>query len=287
MSLTTLADRLAPKLDRVQLAQLYKRLPDGASTDWCALATIAALTLADKRCIGISGGQGAGKSTLAELMVQAMALQGRRVAVCSLDDFYLPGHARRALAEAEHPLLATRGPPGTHDLELAVAVVQRILRGERTALPRFDKGRDEPEPSSRWPVVERLDVLLLEGWCLGVQPQPEALLAAPVNALEANEDGAGHWRRQVNDACGDYQALWRLVDWWIYIDVPDMAAVRQWRGEQELALPAAKRMSWSALERFVAHYERLTLWQKQSFSPQADWLIRLDRDHRVRPDGGG
>ena len=281
ISLDVMAGRLAPELDGSRLAALYKLLPSDAPEDWRALAAVAALALAGRRCLGISGAQGSGKSTLAALIAEAIRLDGRSAALCSLDDFYLSRARRQALAAQVHPLLATRGPPGTHDVALALQVVRGALAGRPTALPRFDKGRDEPLPASRWPVVQGVRTFILEGWCLGVQPQPAEALARPVNALEAQEDVDGVWRRYVNARCADYAPLWRLVDWWIFLEAPDMAAVRRWRKRQEDALPAKARMSGAALDRFVAHYERLTFWQKEHFAPQADWRLQLGRDHRL------
>ena len=280
-ALRAIADQLAPELDRRRLADLHDRLSADAPEDWRAVAAIAALALPDRRCVGLSGGQGAGKSTLAALIAQALALEGRAAAVCSLDDFYLPKRKRLELAQAVHPRLATRGPPGTHDLDLALAVLDDVLAGRSTRLPRFDKGRDEPLPKARWPLVASIDTLVFEGWCLGVEPQPEAMLRWPVNRLEAEEDPDGRWRAYVNAACADYARLWQRVDWWIYIEVPDMAAVRRWRMAQERALAPDRRMTQAQLDRFIAHYERLTAWQRSSFAPKADWRLRLGRDHRL------
>ena len=281
MSLHAIADQLAPGLDRHRLADLHERLPAGAPVDWRAVAAIAALALPERRCIGLCGGQGAGKSTLAALMAQAIALIGRRAAVCSLDDFYLGRRERSKLAEEIHPLLATRGPPGTHDLGLARSVLDDLLTGRSTRLPRFDKGRDERQPKSEWPLAESVDTLIFEGWCLGVEPQPAPMLRLPVNRLEAEEDRDGRWRAHVNAACAEYAELWEGVDWWIYIDVPDMGAVRRWRMAQERALAPERRMSEAQLDRFIAHYERLTQWQQSNFAAGADWRLRLGQDHRL------
>ena len=280
-ALRAIADQLAPELDWRQLANLHERLPVDAPVDWRAVAAIAALALKDRRCIGLSGGQGAGKSTLAALIAQAVAIDGRTAAFCSLDDFYFAKRERMKLAREVHPLLATRGPPGTHDVALALAVLDDVLAGRSARLPRFDKGRDQPHPRTHWPLAESVDALVFEGWCLGVEPQPEAMLRRPVNRLEAEEDRDGRWRAYVNAACADYARLWQRVDWWIYIEVPDMDAVRRWRMAQERTLAPPRRMTEAQLDRFVAHYERLTAWQRSSFAPRADWRLRLGRDHRL------
>lgn len=65
---------------------------------------------------GLSALQGTGKSTLAAQLAQAAQREGLRSAVLSLDDFYLTRAARQALARQVHPLLVTRGPPGTHKI---------------------------------------------------------------------------------------------------------------------------------------------------------------------------
>jgi len=95
---------------------------------------------------GMCGAQGSGKSTLAR------ALAGRfpRAVALSIDDFYLTRAERLRLAKEVHPLLATRGVPGTHDLDLANAVLTALERGEPVALPvptRRDP-RVRPRPSS-------------------------------------------------------------------------------------------------------------------------------------------
>src|SRR5699024_9400250 len=72
------------------------------------------------RIHAISSLQGSGKSTLATQLASAAAERGLYLACVSIDDFYLDLDARQRLARQVHPLLATRGPPGTHDLALAI-----------------------------------------------------------------------------------------------------------------------------------------------------------------------
>ena len=62
--------------------------------------------------VGVAGSQGSGKTTL----VAAYAAAHPRIAHFSLDDVYLPASYRRLIAQSVHPLFATRGPPGTHNL---------------------------------------------------------------------------------------------------------------------------------------------------------------------------
>jgi len=127
-----------------------------------------------------------------------------------------------------------------------------------------------------------VDVLVLEGWCVGARPQTDAELARPVNALERDEDPDGRWRRYVNDALGvDYAGLWGRLHGLVYLQVPGMAAVRRWRTQQEQALPAAQRMDAAAIERFVAHYERLTGAMLIDVPSRAEVTALLTDDHTV------
>ena len=239
---------------------------------------------------GVSGLQGSGKSTLAAQLVVAAQRAGLAALALSIDDFYLGRAARRRLARDVHPLLATRGVPGTHD----VALLQATLDALRTAtpraparVPRFDKGRDTRLPPSRWrSVPRRPDLVVLEGWCVGVPPQPAAALRTPVNRLERDEDRDGRWRRWVNARLErDYVPLWRRLDRLVLLQAPDYAIVRRWRDEQERALRrrhAPRALSPAALRRFLMHYERLSRQALKTLPAVADLRIVLDARRRVR-----
>lgn len=233
------------------------------------------------RVLGVSGGQGTGKSTLAQCLRIAGAHRGLRVEVLSIDDLYLPRAARAALAREVHPLLATRGVPGTHNVALGHATFDALLGGSGdVAVPVFDKGLDDRAPPRL--VRAPVDVLVFEGWCVGLPPQGAAALAAPVNALERDEDADGRWRRHVDAAlAGDYARLFARIDRLLALLPPDFAAVRRWRGWQEQQLPPQRRMSPAALDRFVAHYKRLTRHGIATLPVRADVCVWLDAAHAI------
>lgn len=243
--------------------------------------------------LGISGLQGSGKSTLAAQVVEAATAAGLSAASISLDDFYLTAAQRRRLAATVHPLLATRGPPGTHDLPLALATIDALRAGARPPLPRFDKLADDRLPQEAWPVPARpLDLLVLEGWCLGVPPEDAAALAAPVNALEAREDADGSWRRYCNAALArDYPPLWSHLDRLWFLQPPDFATVYAWRWQQEQALQAAsagrRGMDRRTLQRFVQHYQRISLQALRTPPSLADHVVELDAARAVRMPAAG
>ena len=239
--------------------------------------------------VGISGAQGSGKSTLAAGLAARLAGDGVSVATLSLDDLYLGREARRALAAAVHPLFATRGPPGTHDVALGLTTLDALARGEPAPLPRFDKALDAPVPRNDWPKAPRgCQLLLLEGWCLGARPESEAALTAPVNPLEAEEDVQGHWRRHANTAlASEYQQLWARQNHLIMLAAPGWEVVQGWREQQEAELRARAGadapgvMNSGEVARFVQHYERLTRHILAELPGRADVVVRLGEGRQV------
>ncbi len=247
----------------------------------------------DVHVLAVTGAQGTGKSTLAAHLQALITALGGAAAVLSLDDLYLPHAARVALAADVHPLLRTRGVPGTHDVGLGIGILaalcarldpQRSAPGVDTiAMPRFDKGLDDRLPVSQWR-LQRLPVslVIVEGWCLAMPPQTAQALQSPVNQLERDEDADGRWRRWVNaHLAAEYQTLFVRFHAVVALLPPDFDAVLRWRTEQELSLPAERRMDSAALARFIAHYERLTRHGLASWPQQADWCVWLAPDHRI------
>ena len=269
-------------------AMLQTRAPDPALIE-ALLAAIRRWRGAWLLTVGISGAQGSGKSTLVAALATRLAGEGVSVATLSLDDLYLGREARRALAAKVHPLFATRGPPGTHDVALGLAVLDALAKGEPVALPRFDKAMDAAIARADWPNAPRdCQVLLLEGWCLGARPQSEAALIAPVNALEAEEDAQTHWRRHANTAlAGEYQQLWARIDRLIFLAAPGWEVVQGWREEQEAALRAKAGadapgvMDPAQVARFIQHYERLTRHMLAEMPGRADVVVRLGEGREV------
>jgi D-glycerate 3-kinase len=263
-----------------------------------ALVAALAGAIADTRSrlgrpvlIGVSGVQGSGKSTLCGQLEAALRTADLKAATLSLDDLYLTRAERRHLADLLHPLFATRGVPGTHDMALADSVITRLITsGGPVAIPRFDKAADDRAPESAWPVVTApLDVLLFEGWCMAATPQPKSALTTPVNALEAAEDPDGRWRAHVNDRLeGDYANLFARLDRLILLRAPDFAVVRRWRRQQEEALRqrTGSGMAPAALDRFIAHYERLSRHMLDTSPPKGAMVINLDGERRVTGTSG-
>lgn len=240
---------------------------------------------AGAKVYGISGLQGTGKSTLAAQLVDAAAAHGLRAVAVSVDDFYLDLPERQRLARDVHLLLATRGPPGTHDLPLACATIDALRDRRRTRLPAFDKLGDRRVPSGQWREAGEFDLVVFEGWFLGTPAEPADALRAPLNALERDEDADGTWRHHCNDALArDYPPLWRRIDRLLFLQPPGFDIVPEWRWQQEQSLqardPLRPGMTRAQVERFVQHYERVSRQALQTLPAIASVIVRLDADRK-------
>ena len=232
--------------------------------------------------LGLCGAQGSGKTTIARYAARLLKARGMKTVALSLDDFYLTRDARQRLAREVHPLLAVRGPPGTHDVALAGAVIDQLRAKGKVALPRFDKAADTRKARGTWETVASpVDVILLEGWCVGAVAQGQQALVEPVNGLEREDDPDRVWRTYVNNQLdGPYQFLFARLQDLVLLEAPSFEVVAGWRAEQEARAAArgAGGMAAADIPRFVAHYERLTRWILAEMPARADWVVTLDAD---------
>lgn len=242
--------------------------------------------------LGVNGAQGSGKSTLCAFL--SLVLEqgyGQRVASFSIDDLYETRTTRQRLAWNVHPLLITRGVPGTHDVDLGMAVIDSLRTsppGVPTPIPSFDKALDDRKPESEWtPFHGPADIVIFEGWCVGARPQTDAELAMAANPLETAEDADGSWRRYVNRRLAtDYARLFSQLDRLVMLKVPGMSSVYEWRALQESKLASANAggksnriMDAAELRRFIMHCERLTRAMLQEMPGRADVVLFLDEHH--------
>lgn len=243
--------------------------------------------------LGINGAQGTGKSTLADfLRAAAKSMFDWTVAVLSIDDFYYTRQEREALAEEVHPLLRVRGVPGTHDTDMLRRCVEQLHAadtGIEVPLPRFNKAIDDRADKSTWPIVSGpVDLVILEGWCVGTQSQRDEDLKQPNNQLERDEDADGTWRHFINDKLeSDYAKIFAKLDKLVFMQAPSFDAILRWRLEQEEKLAATASQHASGLMnkeqvvRFIQFFERLTRANLSMLPNVADVVLILDETHAV------
>jgi D-glycerate 3-kinase len=243
--------------------------------------------------VGINGCQGSGKSTLSDFL--SHYIQDKtplKVIVLSLDDFYYSQQTRAQLADDIHPLLKTRGVPGTHNTEQIKQIFTQLTQTTGAlSLPRFNKASDNPFPNEQWPEINLpIDIVIFEGWCWGVPPQTEQDLIAPINQLEKQFDNHALWRSYVNQALlNDYLPLYEQMDFWILLKAPSFDCVYQWRLEQEQKLrdktgikDRSGIMSDQQILQFIQFYQRLTEHSLATMVDSCDLVFYLDKQRQIQ-----
>jgi pantothenate kinase-related protein Tda10 len=305
-------------------------------------------------CQGILGPQGSGKSTLAKGLVPILAQLGLRAVALSLDDFYLTYAERQSIKDPE---LIHRGPPGTHDVDLAVRTLVSIKEQKRfTWIPRFDKsayaGKGErwawphlpkgavlvgriaedrldirfclwkgqrialPEnpgasllmpkiglpdgafvriqsaqergfeivsagqswpialdiPPSAWELLDQpVDVVLLEGWFVGVKP----LISHPELSALAYRS---------NQRLTNYLPIWKYLDALLILqpEYPGLPLVWRTLAEKQRRMRGFGAMADEKIAQFVDYFDRALpseLFMKPLIEATSNPVITLDRDH--------
>lgn len=240
--------------------------------------------------IGINGCQGSGKSTFSSFLKEYIEDQHKlNVTVLSLDDFYLSKSDRLALSVKIHPLFETRGVPGTHNIPLLKQVLTSLQQPGKCLIPRFDKSTDNPFPETQWEEMDApADIVLLEGWCWGVNHQSVHELDVACNALESEEDSSGVWRHFVNQQIkSNYEPLYSLMNYWVMLKAPDFENVFAWRLEQENKMIKALGHSGSAamdegqIQHFIQYFQRLTEHSLKTLTKDCNLVYELNQNREI------
>jgi D-glycerate 3-kinase len=242
------------------------------------------------KIIGLSGGQGAGKSTITQVLKLILEIKYNLSVVCfSIDDFYKTLSERNSLAKNVNKLFKTRGVPGTHDTNLINKIFTNLTKKKfRTVfIPCFDKSRDDRSPKKYWQKIDQKPkVIIFEGWCIGARPQQNKDLLKPINILEKKQDLDLKWRIRVNNELkNDYKKIFNKINMLIFLKVPNFNCVYKWRLLQEkklkLTSKGKKIMSPLKVREFIMYYERITIQMLKDLSSKAYAVLYLDRQHRL------
>ncbi|KAG0243400.1 hypothetical protein BGW41_002289 [Actinomortierella wolfii] len=210
-----------------------------------------------------------------------------------MDDVYLPYEDQMSLSQ-QHPtnnLLASRGLPGTHDIELGTRTFQLLCEANRlfkekqqsvkVAVPSYDKsqysGKGDQVPRSQWQLIHGpFDVVLFEGWSLGFKAidheHLEKLYKRSQTLYQQQSDSSlaklgrsegGYAARHsfeslefVNEQLKVYEKEWYpYLDLFVHLSAPKLSTVFKWRQQQEKELWEQKGSGMTD-EEVVAFVER-------------------------------
>ena len=125
--------------------------------------------------IGLTGGQGTGKSTISKIL-KILLKEGFNLetVIFSIDDFYKTLKERKIMSKNISPLFITRGVPGTHDTKMLFSCIKALKNSKfkKILIPKFDKAIDDRTSKKNWlRVNKKPNIVIFEGWCVGAQPQ--------------------------------------------------------------------------------------------------------------------
>ena len=241
--------------------------------------------------IGLTGGQGSGKSTISQIL-KIILKDGfnLNIVIFSIDDFYKTLSERKKMSKKVSPLFLTRGAPGTHDTKLLLKCINKLKNRnfKNFLIPKFDKSIDNRLPKKKWQkVMKKPDIVIFEGWCVGATPQKNKDLSQAINVLEEENDAERIWRNRVNKELKTiYKKIFSLIDLSIFLKVPNFEYVYKWRLLQEkklrLTSKGKKTMNNTEIKKFIMFYERLTKHMLKNFSKKADFVINIDKKHKLK-----
>ena len=243
------------------------------------------------KIIGLTGGQGSGKSTISNILkIILKEAFNLNTVIFSIDDFYKTYNQRKKMSLKISPLFLKRGVPGTHDTKMIANCIYKLkkARFKKFSIPRFDKSIDDRLPKKNWQKIQKKpEIVIFEGWCVGVKSQKTKDLNKPINLLEKQKDKKKVWRNYVNEELKtNYKKIFNLIDTYIFLKVPSFRYVYKWRFLQEkklsLVSKGKKIMSKRQIQNFIMFYERLTKHMLKNFPKKTKFLINIDNNHKLK-----
>jgi D-glycerate 3-kinase len=293
--LKLLPEAYAKLLDKLPgLGQNRDRVLDTMWNLWLPLATrLAAKQQELKRPFvqGILGGQGTGKTTLAAALTAILSCLELRCISISLDDLYKTYSERQELMALD-PRLDRRGPPGTHDVELGIRVLDQLRQNSQANpqvidIPRFDKsaygGEGERNTSE---TITGADIILFEGWFVGSRPVDPAVFERAPDPIRTDSDR--QFAIDMNASLQDYLPLWRRLDSLMMLYPADYRFSKQWRqqAEREAIAAGAEGMSDVEVSEFVDYFWRalhpeLFITPLMQNAELVDLVVEINSEHRL------
>ena len=243
--------------------------------------------------IGLAGGQGTGKTTISSIINLILVKYFKlKVFKISIDDFYKTRKERYKLSKKVHPLLMTRGVPGTHNIDLILKFFRIIKKGnfKSLSLPKFDKSIDDRFNKNQWyKIKSKPDVVIFEGWCVGAKSQKNIELKKPINSLEKMEDKSMKWRKYVNfQLAGKYKTFHNMLDCLLYLKAKNFSLLRRWRLKQEKKLflksknkKNLKIMNKNEVLNFMMTYQRITEQMFKTAKKFSSIVMTLNNQHQI------
>ena len=246
------------------------------------------------KVIGLTGGQGSGKSTISNILKIIFQVGfGLKTTIFSIDDFYKTLSDRKKMSLNVNPLFLTRGVPGTHDTRLLFNCIQKLKNSKfkKFYIPKFDKSIDNRLPRNKWQRIEKKpEIVIFEGWCVGAKSEKNNTLKKNINSLEKAKDQRQIWRKYVNQQLkSKYKNLYSQLNCLIYLRAKNFSLLQKWRLKQERKLwvkskvkSNLKIMSRGDVINFMQTYQRITQNMFKNMPKYASIIFNLNSNHQIK-----
>ena len=244
--------------------------------------------------VGLAGGQGTGKTTVSSLVKIILEKYFKlKVFKISIDDFYKTRKERNSLSKRIHPMLMTRGVPGTHDINMTLSFFKKTKNKnfKKMILPSFNKAIDDRFSKKYWyKINQKPDVIIFEGWCVGAKAELNKTLKKPINSMEKINDKKLVWRKYVNlQLRNKYKELYSQLNCMVYLKAKNFNMLQKWRLKQERKLrlktkkvSSHKIMSKKNVINFMQTYQRITENMFKNTPKYASIVINLNSNHQIK-----
>ncbi len=244
--------------------------------------------------VGLAGGQGTGKTTISSLIKIILTKYfNLKVFRISIDDFYKTRQERISLSKKIHPMLLTRGVPGTHDINMMLSFFRKVKskKFKRLKLPTFNKATDDRFDKKKWyNLKNKPDVIIFEGWCVGAKSEKNKSLKKTINSMEKVKDQKQIWRKYVNNQLKlKYKKLYSQLNCLIYLKAKNFSLLQKWRLKQERKLWinnkknfSLKIMSKGDVINFMQTYQRITQNMFKYMPKYASIILNLNSNHQIK-----
>ena len=244
--------------------------------------------------VGLAGGQGTGKTTISSIVKIILEKYFKlNVFKISIDDFYKTRKERIALSKKVHPMLLTRGVPGTHDINMMLDFFKKskAKKFKSMKLPNFNKAIDDRFPKNKWNIIDKRPVVIIfEGWCVGARAEGNNMLKKSINSMEKANDHKLVWRKYVNQQLKTkYKKLYSQLNCMIYLKAKNFSLLQKWRLKQEhkLWLKTKKKgghkiMSKGDVINFMQTYQRITQNMFKNMPKYASIILNLNNNHQIK-----
>ena len=228
--------------NKKEILSIDKFWDDSINVDWIWGLALPLLSQAyvfnknfsERKLIGISALPGTGKTTLGKGLESISKKLNFKICVISIDDFYLPSNEME-LAIKNNPWNVSRGFPGSHSIDLMNEKLLNWKVNGKLNVPVFDKSlRNGLGDRSYWR-SEEPDLLIIEGWFLGVKP-----LSTDSNNAEIFSPSLSSYeysyRKKIQINLEHYIDIWNLIDQTWQLKPLKFGYMNEWKSQQEKSM---------------------------------------------------